>query len=230
MRAIIIQHEAHEGLELLEPALLTAGFTLVKRFRGVEHKDLEAELVVVLGGPMGVYDGEQHPFLREELGFLIERLALGKPCLGICLGAQLLAAAAGAEVFKGKNGPEIGVGPVRLTKEAGADAVFALLPPKLTVAHWHGDTFTAVPQAALLASSDRYTQQAFRIGNSYGLQFHAELSADAFKRWLELGAEELKALGKDVKALEAQLPKLKAAEPVLREFLAQLAFHFRSAA
>jgi GMP synthase (glutamine-hydrolysing) len=98
------------------------------------------------------------------------------------------------------------------------------------VAHWHGDTFTAVPQAALLASSDRYTQQAFRIGNSYGLQFHAELSAEAFKRWLELGAEDLKALGKDVKALEAQLPKLKAAEPVLREFLAQLAFHFRSAA
>jgi GMP synthase (glutamine-hydrolysing) len=229
MRAIIIQHEAHEGLDQLEPALLTAGFSLVKRFRGVEHKDLEAELVVVLGGPMGVYDADQHPFLREELAFLTERVALERPCLGICLGAQLLAAAAGAEVSKGKNGLEVGVGPVRLTKEAASDPVFSLLPPKLTVAHWHADTYSAVPQGALLASSDRYTQQAFRLGPSYGLQFHPELTAQSFKHWLELGEAELKGAGKDLAALQAHLPKLKAFEPQLREFLAQLAFHFRSA-
>jgi GMP synthase (glutamine-hydrolysing) len=226
MRAVIIQHEQHEGPELLEPALIQAGFSLTRRFRGVEREDLDAELVVVMGGSMGVYETEQHPFLHDELAFLTERLALERPCLGICLGAQLLAAAAGATVSPGKNGLEIGVGPVRLTKAASTDDVFSGLPPKVSVAHWHGDTFTPVEGATLLASTDRYTQQAFRLGTSYGLQFHVELSAKAFAHWVDLGHEALTTHGKSTAELQAQASKLTAAEPTLKELRSKLAFHF----
>src|SRR5258706_374652 len=92
MRAIVYQHEPHEDLGLLEPALIAAGFTLVRRFRAVSHgEDLDAELLVLLGGSMSVADLEQHPFLRDEEAVLLERLAADRACLGLCLGAQLLA-------------------------------------------------------------------------------------------------------------------------------------------
>ncbi|MCY1078115.1 glutamine amidotransferase-related protein [Archangium lansingense] len=227
MRAVVMQHEEHEGPGLLGPALEAAGFTLVKRFRTVKREDLNAELVVVLGGPMGVYEAERHPFLGEELGLVTERLALGLPVLGICLGAQLLAAAAGSEVFVGKNSLEVGVAPVRWTKEGLADPVIAGVRPRTTVAHWHQDTFKAVPGATLLASTDRYTQQAFRLGDSYGFQFHLELTADELDRWFTAGAEELVELyEKNLDELRSQLPKLHSAEAENRELLERLAHHF----
>ncbi len=227
MRAVVLQHEEHEGPGLLGPALEAVGFTLVKRFRTVKHEDVKAELLVVLGGPMGVYEMDRHPFLGEELALLTERLALELPVLGICLGAQLLAAAAGSEVFLGKNGLEVGVSPVRWTKEGLADPVIAGVRPRTNVAHWHQDTFKPVPGATLLASTDRYSQQAFRLRDSYGLQFHIELTADEFDRWLTHDVEELTELyGKDVNELRSQLPKLRAAEPENRELIERLAHHF----
>ena len=227
MRAVVFQHEEHEGPGLLGPALEAAGFTLVKRFRTVKHDDVDAELVVVLGGTMGVYEADRHPFLGQELALVAERLALERPVLGLCLGAQLLAAAAGSEVFVGKNGLEVGVGPVRWTKEGLADSVLAGVRPRTVVAHWHQDTFKPVPGATLLASTDRYSQQAFRLGDSYGFQFHLELTADELDRWLTHGAEELTELyEKDVAELRSHLPKLRAAESELRELLERLAHHF----
>jgi GMP synthase (glutamine-hydrolysing) len=227
MRAVVMQHEEHVGPGLLGPALEAAGFTLVKRFRSVKREDVDAELVVVLGGLMGVYEADRHPFLGEELALLSERLALGLPVLGICLGAQLLAAAAGSEVFIGKNGMEVGVAPVRWTKEGLADSVLAGVRPRTSVAHWHQDTFKLVPGATLLASTDRYSQQAFRLGDSYGLQFHIELTADELERWLTEGAEELVELyEKNLDELRSQLPKLRAAEPENRELIERLAHHF----
>ncbi len=227
MRAVIYQHETHEDLGLLGPALTAAGFTLVRRFRAVHHQeDLGAELVVVLGGSMSVAESERHPFLREEEAVLLERLAADKPCFGICLGAQLLAHAAGADVFRGKNGEEIGVAPVRWTKAAQSDPALTPVPARSTVAHWHRDTFTAVPGATLLGSTDRYTQQAFRVGETLALQFHLELTAEAFGRWLDLGSEQLETAAVSRAALAAQLPKLKAAEAENAELLARIAFHF----
>lgn len=226
MRAVVLQHETHEGLGLLEKPLLEAGFTLTRRFRGVEHKDLEADLLVVLGGSMSVWATDQHPFLRDELALLVERVALGRPCLGLCLGAQLLATAAGAQVSAGKNGLEIGVAPVRWTKAALEDPVIKGVPAKSMAAHWHEDTWTAVPNATLLASTDRYTQQAFRLGDSFGLQFHPELTADAYGEWLTRDLELLALYEKNVDELRAGLPKLKAAEAENTLLLERLAHHF----
>jgi GMP synthase (glutamine-hydrolysing) len=225
MRAIVLQHEAHEDLGLLGPALTEVGFSFVRRFRDVEHADLEAELVVVLGGCMSVGD-PAHPFLGKEQAFLSERLALERPCLGICLGAQLLAAAAGSPVFKGKNGLEVGVAPLRWTPAAREDPVLKALPGKLAVAHWHQDTFGPVAGATLLASTDRYSQQALRKGSTYAFQFHPELDAATWAQWVELGEESLGAAGKDVAALKAEASKLKASEPHLVALCAQLAHHF----
>lgn len=226
MRAVVIQHETHEGLGLLEQPLVDAGFSLTRRFRGVEHKDLEAELLVVLGGSMSVWATDQHPFLRDELALLVERVALGRPCLGLCLGAQLLATAAGAQVSAGKNGLEIGVHPVRWTKAGLEDPVIKGVPAKSVVAHWHEDTWTAVPNATLLASTDRYTQQAFRLGDSFGLQFHPELTAEAYGQWLERDVELLQLYEKDPAELRAGLPRLKAAEAENLLLLERLAHHF----
>jgi GMP synthase (glutamine-hydrolysing) len=227
MRAVVFQHEEHVDLALFGPALQAAGFTLVRRFRTVKREDVDAELVVVLGGHMGVYEADRHPFLNEELALLRERLALDRPVLGLCLGAQLLAAAAGSEVFVGKNGLEVGVAPVRWTKEGMADPVLAGVRAKSMAAHWHQDTYRPVPGATLLASTDRYSQQAFRLGNSYGFQFHLELAADDLDQWFTLGAEELELLHeKKVDELRSQLPKLRAAEPENRELIERLVHHF----
>ncbi len=230
MRAVVIQHEEHEGPGLLAPALEAVGFKLVTRFRQARHEDVEAELLVVLGGPMGVYELDQHPFLKEELGVIVERLLSDRPCLGICLGSQLLASAAGAKVFPGKNGLEVGVAPVRWTKEGLADPVIAGVKPKTVVAHWHQDTFEPVPDSVLLASTDRYKQQAFRVGTSYGFQFHPELSAAELDRWFTRGAESLAAAGKSADSLRPELGKLRAAEPELKALLERLAHHFAKVA
>lgn len=207
MRAVVLQHEEHEDLGLLGPVLTAAGFTLVRRFRAVEHADVAAELVVVLGGSMSANDVAEHPFIGAERALLIERLALERPCLGICLGSQLLAAAAGAEVFQGKNGPEIGIGPAKWMKAAQEDPAFQGVGAKSTVAHWHAQTFTPVPGGTLLASTDRYAQQAFRVGRSYGLQFHLELGAEQWLSWLKVHARA------DADALARDAGKLRAAEP-----------------
>lgn len=226
MKAVIYNHEENEGPGIFLPALKDAGFDVTRRFRAAKHEDVDADLVVVLGGLMGVYDADQHPFLEEELRVLRERVAYDRPMLGICLGAQLLAAAAGAEVFLGKNGMEVGALPVRWTKEALVDPVIQGVGAKTIVPHWHQDTFKAVPNATLLASTDRYTQQAFRLGKSYAFQFHMELTAADFDRWLATGFGDLQSKGKDIEALRAEAKKLKSSEAELRALADRLAHHF----
>ena len=137
----------------------------------------EVEQLVVMGGPMGADDDLEHPFLAEERRLLATATAAGVPVLGVCLGAQLLAVALGAEVRRGPA-PEIGPGSVRLTAEAAGDALFGVVgDDRLPVLHWHGDTFDLPDGAVHLAFSARYPSQAFRVRNAYGLQFHVELRA-----------------------------------------------------
>ena len=118
----------------------------------------------------------------------------------------------------------------RWTPDGLKDPVIAGVRPKGAFAHWHGDTYKPVPGATLLASTDRYSQQAFRLGASYGFQFHPELTAAEMGRWLELEADDLKQRGKDVQELKSQLPRLKAAEAENTELLQRLAHHFAQVA
>jgi GMP synthase (glutamine-hydrolysing) len=156
---------------------------------------------------------------------LKDRLSRKVPSVGICLGAQLLASAAGARVFQGNAGLELGVFPIQRTLEGRKDPVFAELPDGLCVAHWHQDTFEPVRGGKLLAMTTRYPQQAFRLGNSYGIQFHPELTAEVFTSWLR-GArpEEVSASGAQAEEIIArQLPLLAPAQPHLERMLDRLA-------
>jgi GMP synthase (glutamine-hydrolysing) len=226
MRAVIIQHEEHEGAGWLGPALEQVGFSLVSRFRRVEPADAEAELVVVMGGSMSAFDS--HRWIDDEVSLLASRLERGAPCLGVCLGAQLLARAAGATVFRGER-PEIGAAPIRWTNAGMADAVTGSGASTLVVAHWHQDTFTPVPGATLLASTNRYEQQAFRLQGSYGFQFHLELSTTEFEQWLAAGCGELAAGHFDFEAARETAGQLASSETSRRALVSRIAMHFASA-
>jgi GMP synthase (glutamine-hydrolysing) len=227
VKAIIYQHEVNEPLGLLEKPLSDAGFSLVRRFREADYADVGAALVVVLGGNMSANDVDAHRFLNDEVSVLAERLRLNRPTVGICLGAQLLARAAGSSVFAGKNGPEIGAQAIRLTAAANVDSVLRGLPQKLFAAQLHSDTFSKVEGALVLASSDRYVNQAFKLGESYGFQFHPEVSPAEFEKWLTVA---LDARAEDLKSAAQSIAKLKAAEPHWTLFREQLAHHCAQAA
>ena len=160
----------------------------------------DPDLLVVLGGPIGVYEEEIYPFLARERTLIAARLAARLPLLGVCLGAQLIAAAAGARVFP-SGIKEIGFKPVSLTA-AGRESPLRHLEGR-SVLHWHGDTYSRPPGATNLASSDVVEQQAFAIGSDVlALQFHPEVDCGpGFERWLVGHAAELAAAGIDVAAL-----------------------------
>jgi len=227
--AVVYVHEPHEGLARLREPLKRAGFRPLERYRAPDREaDVRAPLLVVLGGPMGVYDADRFPFLSVELEVLRARLAAGRPCLGLCLGAQLLAAAAGSTVRRGDQGKVIGVEPVH-RMEPTDDPVLEGLPETFDVVHWHGDTFEPVPGTALFRG-DVYPAQGFRIGRSVGVQFHAELGPEGFQEWVEESAGALQARGRDPGALLAEgLPRLRAALPVLDRLLEGLARNSREA-
>jgi GMP synthase-like glutamine amidotransferase len=145
------------------------------------------DAVVAMGGPMGAYDVTQNPWLLEEVESLRQALSGDVSIWGVCLGAQLLAAAAGGEVTRGPV-PEVGVETVELTALAATDPVFGGLPDTFPVLQWHQDTFSLPEGAELLATGSAYRNQAFRIGSSYGLQFHVEASWDLAEDWLQLEA------------------------------------------
>jgi GMP synthase-like glutamine amidotransferase len=183
---VVVQHTATEGPGLLAGVLADAGADV-----RVVRVDLGQVLpapsqmtgIVVMGGPMGVHDTSRYPWLEPEQRWLAGAVDAGLPVLGVCLGAQLLAAALGAEVTTGQA-PEIGVGAVALNDDGRRDPVLGPEGEGLPVVHWHGDTF-AIPDGAVhLASSDRYRNQAFRLGRHvYGLQFHLEVDDEVAAGW-----------------------------------------------
>ena len=133
------------------------------------------DFLVVMGGPMGVQDTDQHPWLEAEKAFIHATIVGGKAVLGICLGAQLVAGVLGGTVAKGAH-PEIGWYPVELTEAGRADPVFAPFPDTFVALHWHGDTFAIPTGAVHVASSEACPDQAFSLddGRVVGLQFHLE--------------------------------------------------------
>jgi GMP synthase (glutamine-hydrolysing) len=184
--ALVIRHVAFEDLGTLAPALGRHGY----RIRYLEPgalggaAGLQAALLVILGGPIGACDDARYPWLAEEAALLKRRIDGGRPTLGICLGAQLIARALGAKVYAAES-PEIGYAPIELTPAGRASALRHLGSPATPVLHWHGDTFDLPERAVLLASTAVCANQAFSIDDRVlGLQFHPEFEAASLERWL----------------------------------------------
>jgi GMP synthase (glutamine-hydrolysing) len=200
-RAVVLSHLAFEDLGSLESPLRNRGFDIEFVDVTTAHfplpQVLSCDFLVVLGGPIGVYDQQDYPFLKDELVCIRERLEAHKPTLGVCLGAQLMAAALGAHVYPGQNGSEIGWAPLQAAKDANPTAWFSpLLAPGLSVFHWHGDTFDLPAGVNHLAKTEKYDHQAFAIGNyALGLQFHPEVTATGLERWYVGHACELHHVG-----------------------------------
>jgi len=189
-----VQHADREGLGLLERALdgQRLAVRTVRTWRGepVPRGAGTAPALIILGGPMSVYDAVRHPHLADEIALAADALRRNLPILGVCLGSQILAAAAGSRVYRGPA-REIGWYPVTLNGHGLRDPVLGALPAEAMVYHWHGDTFDLPPGAARLASSRLYGNQAFRIGTrAYGVQFHPEITVEMVDEWVGAGTAE----------------------------------------
>ena len=193
--ALVIRHVACEDLGNLEQVLQQRSLVVRYVEAGVDDlaqlNPLAPEVLVVLGGPVGVYQEQDYPFLTDELRVLERRLAADLPTLGICLGAQLMARALGAKVYAGPR-KEIGWSPLQLS-EAGRRTCLAQLAKRETaVLHWHGDTFDLPAGATHLASTPAYENQAFAWGTrGLALQCHAEVTARGLERWFISHAHEV---------------------------------------
>lgn len=205
-KALALRHVAFEDLGRLEEILAARGIQCeIIDAPMAEVSKLDAlgpDLLIVLGGPIGVYETEAYPFLAEEIALISARLAARRPILGLCLGAQLMAAALGARVYPGPR-KEIGYGPLELTGRGRASPLRAL-GGDVPVLHWHGDTFELPPSADALARSPLYEQQAFSVGNSaLALQFHLEVPPEKLESWLVGHAVELAQAQIDPRSLRA---------------------------
>jgi GMP synthase (glutamine-hydrolysing) len=194
-----IRHVGFEDLGSFAAPLKEAGYDIeyidVAERPPATLDPLGADLLVVLGGPIGVYDHDAYPVVTDEIGLLRARLAADRPTLGICLGAQLMAAAFGARVYPGPA-KEIGWSALVLSDAAVPNPLAVLRD--VPVLHWHGDTFDLPEGGTLLASTPLCTNQAFSRGpNALGLQFHPEVLGARFEHWLLGHANELATAGID---------------------------------
>jgi len=218
-RLLVFQHVAVEPLGTLDELIRARGHRI--RFHNFERDpDAQPQVdryrgLIVLGGPMNVEDQRRRPHLKTELLAIERALAQGKPVLGICLGAQLLAHVLGAPVSRHAQA-EIGWYDLRVTAAGRSDAVLGAAGERLPVFQWHAHSYELPRDATHLASSATCEQQAFRFGtNAYGFQFHLEADAAVIERWLQLPTfrAELVAAGlpTDEQAIRAQTANLAAA-------------------
>jgi GMP synthase-like glutamine amidotransferase len=185
LRVLVVMHVENEGPGLFGELLRAAGAEVqtARLHLGEPLPPVgEVDAALSLGGPMNVYEEAEHPFLRDETRFLAEAADRGLPVLGICLGAQMIAKAAGAAVTKNAV-QELGWGMVSLTEAGAADPLFSGLPEILPVFQWHGDTFAIPDGGALLATGSACRNQALRHRNSWGLQFHLEADRALLASW-----------------------------------------------
>jgi GMP synthase-like glutamine amidotransferase len=206
MRAHYIQHVPYEGLGRIAGILKERDITLrgTHLYRGDSLPDLwEVNMLIIMGGPMGVHDERQYAWMRAEKEFISECIELGKKVIGVCLGAQLIADCMGAPVTKNAF-REIGWFPVRKTAGAEETDFGRILPAEFQAFHWHGDTFGIPEGAVRLCGSEACENQAFSYENRVlGLQFHCESTPESVSelvkncgndldgsRWVQ-GADEL---------------------------------------
>lgn len=195
-RACVLQHIRCEPPGIYGDLLRTHGIEIdtVELDEGDELPDWhDVDLVLAMGGPMGVNDEAEHPWLVAEKQWIAGAVRAGRPYLGVCLGGQLLAASLGAQVRTGPV-PEVGVLPVALTADGKADPVFSSLGSQFPALQWHGDAFDLPVGAVHLGSSAAYPNQAFRYGDiAYAVQFHLEVTDWLLAEWRHVPAYQASA-------------------------------------
>lgn len=201
----VLQHVAPEGPGRIAAALEQQGFgvatTRIDSGEPVPANLDGAAALVVMGGPMGVYEADRYPHLVAEQRLIERALRDGVPVLGVCLGAQLLAATLGARVYPGPQ-KEIGWFPVTVMKDAVSDGLFEDAPGTFWALHWHGDVFDLPEDAVCLARSELTAHQAFRFErNAYGLLFHLEAALDHVQTMTSAFASDLDHDGVDGDAI-----------------------------
>lgn len=205
---IVLQHAGCEAPGLIAEAVERKGVE-IKTVRGFDGEAVPEEMgaaagLVIMGGPMGVYETDRFPFLRQELRLIESALREEKPVLGVCLGSQLLASALGDEVRRGMQ-KEIGWREVRLTDEAASDPLMQGLKREFTAWHWHGDVYGLPAGCVRLASSTLTSVQAIRYGSkAYGLLFHLEITPEILSGMVQTFADELKEEGIDAATLSRE--------------------------
>src|SRR5258708_5905153 len=190
-RALVVQHIRCEPPGVFTGVLARHGIMIetVELDEGGRLPDWrDVDLVVVMGGPMGVYDEAEHPWLAAEKRWIAAAVRAGVPYFGVCLGAQLLAASLSAQVRAGSV-PEVGVLPVTLTEAGLADPVASVMGREFLALQWHGDTFDIPAGAVRLGQSPAYPHQAMRFGDvAYAVQFHLEVTDPMFAQWRHVPA------------------------------------------
>lgn len=203
----VIQHVAFEHAGVIGNALRARGHALQVFQAGVDDlapvSENPADLLLILGGPIGVYETDAYPWLEAEIALIRQRLASGGKMIGVCLGAQLIARAAGARVYPGTR--EIGWATITPTPVGQDSALAELAAANWEVLHWHGDTFDLPPGAQLLASTTAVQNQAYAIGNQVlALQFHPEVMPRDIEAWLIGHTVELGKAGIDPRTIRAR--------------------------
>lgn len=181
MKIHVFQHDETETLGSIADWISQRGHEISKTawHLGERAKDgIDADLLIVMGGPMNIYEEDAYPWLVQEKAWLDKAIAGGQWCLGVCLGAQLLADRLGGPVTRNGHS-EIGWLPVRRLPEADEDSLFSALGQEFTTMHWHGDTFAIPPRAVHGFASQACRNQAFRRNRVVGLQFHLEFTPEA---------------------------------------------------
>lgn len=188
-KILIVKHISNEGPGLVRTYFEDQGWPM--EIIDFSNGDVlpgsldDIAAVVILGGPMNVYEEEKYPFLKKEDDFISRLIIEDIPFLGICLGAQLLAKACQGRVLKA-NTREIGWHTVNLTKEGRQDTLFYGLPVSLSVFQWHEDTFEVPAGGTLLVRGKSCRNQAFKVGSyAYGLQFHIEATSEMVSEWIK---------------------------------------------
>lgn len=208
--ALVIRHVPYENLAAFRAPIERAGYAIAHADADTASFDaldfLSPDLLILMGGPMGVYEGDRHPWIARELDQLSARIKADRPTLGVCLGSQMIAAAMGARVYPGPV-REVGFAPVTLTDAGRASPLAAV--GDTPILHWHGDTFDLPEGAQLLASTVHYANQAFAKGrNILALQCHPEMDGSGLEDWLVRADKYLASAGTDAPSIRADAARL----------------------